>query len=107
MYALLASSLYARLTPPCRFYLQQVLAPATGGNLPSHAGLTDNWDDPEGYYRIVLGEHIGPQRRYHVFANLGKGMFSEVVRAKDLGEDGKGRGDREVAIKIVRSQETM
>lgn len=67
--------------------------------------LIDNWDDTEGYYRIVLGERIGPNSRYHVFANLGKGMFSEVVRARDLHDDGN--GTTEVAIKVVRSQETM
>ncbi|PWN21249.1 kinase-like protein [Microstroma glucosiphilum] len=86
---------------------QEVAASQFKDALPSHGGLTDNWDDSEGYYRIVLGEKIGPMGRFHVFANLGKGMFSEVVRAKDLGEDGKGSGDKEVAIKIVRSQETM
>ncbi|CAD6930599.1 unnamed protein product, partial [Tilletia laevis] len=59
-------------------------------------------DDSEGYYRVILGERIGDGGRYLVFANLGKGMFSSVVRAKD-----SERGDREVAIKIVRSQETM
>jgi len=59
-------------------------------------------DDAEGYYRVILGERFGDGGRYLVFANLGKGMFSSVVRAKD-----SQRGDREVAIKIVRSQETM
>jgi len=37
-------------------------------------------------------------------------MFSSVVKAKDLGEEGKGikEGERkEVAIKMVRSQESM
>lgn len=71
----------------------------------SRTGLTDNWDDPEGYYRITLGERIGPQNRFHIFANLGKGMFSEVVRARDVSSDGTGTS--EVAIKIVRSQEAM
>lgn len=64
--------------------------------------LLDNWDDPDGYYRITLGEHLGKSARYHVFAVLGRGMFSSVVKARDSLE-----GDREVAIKIVRSQETM
>ncbi|CAO1630583.1 unnamed protein product [Sympodiomycopsis kandeliae] len=86
---------------------EQTLSKRPGETLPSHNGLTDNWDDSEGYYRIVLGERIGDKGRFHVFANLGKGMFSEVVRAKDLGLDGKGNGEKEVAIKIVRSQETM
>lgn len=33
--------------------------------------LTGNWDDPDGYYRIVLGEKLNDQ--YHVYSNLGKG----------------------------------
>ncbi|KAJ9632407.1 U4/U6 small nuclear ribonucleoprotein prp4 [Taxawa tesnikishii (nom. ined.)] len=61
--------------------------------------LLDDWDDPEGYYRIILGELL--DGRYHVQTNLGKGVFSAVVRAKDTvtGKD--------VAIKIIRTQETM
>lgn len=74
--------------------------------------LADNFDDSEGYYKVILGEVL-EGGRYLVQANLGKGMFSSVVKAKDLGEDGKGiykaeDGDRrEVAIKMVRSQESM
>lgn len=61
----------------------------------------DEADDSEGYYRVILGEMLDAGR-YHVHANLGKGMFSSVVRAKDMQNGGK-----EVAIKIIRSQETM
>lgn len=68
------------------------------------AGLHDNWDDADGYYKITLGERIGENARYQVFANLGRGMFSSVVKARDLAEGAEGR---ELAIKIVRSQETM
>ncbi|KAN0066105.1 U4/U6 small nuclear ribonucleoprotein prp4 [Thecaphora frezii] len=68
---------------------------------PSATTLNDNWDDPDGYYRIILGETLD-KGRYQVFANLGKGMFSSVVRARDLQN-----AEREVAIKIVRIQETM
>ncbi|GAA5931854.1 PRP4 family serine/threonine-protein kinase [Sporobolomyces koalae] len=74
--------------------------------------LADNFDDAEGYYKVILGEVLDGGR-YLVQANLGKGMFSSVVKAKDLGEEGKGvyqdaDGDRrEVAIKMVRSQESM
>lgn len=62
-------------------------------------GMLDNWDDPEGYYIVRLGELI--DGRYHVQANLGKGMFSGVVRAMDSGTK------RLVAIKIIRSNDTM
>lgn len=43
--------------------------------------------------------------RYEVIASHGKGVFSTVVRAKDLKA---GKGDpEEVAIKIIRNNETM
>jgi hypothetical protein len=92
-------------------------ASGTGGSAGAPL-IVDNFDDPEGYYRIILGELLD-NGRYHVHANLGKGMFSNVVRAKDLqsaGEsasagatnaDAPGGEQREVAIKIVRSQESM
>ncbi|PWN53960.1 kinase-like protein [Violaceomyces palustris] len=69
--------------------------------LPMAAALHDNWDDPDGYYRVTLGEKLD-DGRYQVFANLGRGMFASVVRARDTHNN-----DREVAIKIVRTQETM
>ncbi|KAK8192636.1 U4/U6 small nuclear ribonucleoprotein prp4 [Zalaria obscura] len=61
--------------------------------------MLDDWDDPEGYYRIILGELL--DGRYHVQTNLGKGVFSAVVRAKDT------TTNKDVAIKIIRTQETM
>lgn len=61
--------------------------------------MMDNWDDTEGYYNTILGELI--QNRYHVTQNLGRGMFSSVVRATD-----KVMG-KTVAIKIVRNNEVM
>ena len=63
------------------------------------AGMLDNWDDSEGYYRVILGELL--DSRYHVQANLGKGMFSGVVRASDT------KLQKLVAIKIIRNNETM
>lgn len=61
--------------------------------------LADNWDDAEGYYNIILGEVL--KERYHVYSNLGKGVFSNVVRAKDT------LVDKDVAIKIIRNNELM
>ncbi|KZV79783.1 kinase-like protein [Exidia glandulosa HHB12029] len=57
--------------------------------------------DPEGYYTVRLGETLDGGR-YHVFSIVGKGMFSNVVRARDMQATGA-----EVAIKIIRAQETM
>jgi serine/threonine-protein kinase PRP4 len=62
-------------------------------------GMLDNWDDAEGYYKIILGELLNG--RYHVQSNLGKGMFSGVVRAMDV------TTKKLVAIKLIRSNETM
>ncbi|OBT69535.1 CMGC/DYRK/PRP4 protein kinase [Pseudogymnoascus sp. 23342-1-I1] len=62
-------------------------------------GMLDNWDDAEGYYKVILGELL--DGKYHVQANLGKGMFSGVVRATDI------TTKRLVAIKMIRANETM
>jgi serine/threonine-protein kinase PRP4 len=61
--------------------------------------MMDNWDDPEGYYMTIPGELF--ESRYHVLQNLGRGMFSSVVRATDT------TTNKLVAIKIVRSNDTM
>jgi len=61
--------------------------------------LSDSWDDSEGYYNVIGGEIL--DSRYILRANLGKGMFSSVVRADDQ------TNNQQVAIKIIRSNETM
>lgn len=63
------------------------------------AGMLDNWDDAEGYYKIIIGELL--DGRYHVQANLGGGMFSGVVRATDI------TTKQLVAIKLIRNNQTM
>ncbi|BEI94822.1 uncharacterized protein CcaverHIS019_0704030 [Cutaneotrichosporon cavernicola] len=72
--------------------------------------VVDNVDDTEGYYRITPGE-ILDDGRYQVTVTLGKGMFSAVVKAKVLKAVGGERPadvvGREVAIKLMRSQESM
>ncbi|CAD6592562.1 MAG: U4/U6 small nuclear ribonucleoprotein prp4 [Alectoria sarmentosa] len=61
--------------------------------------MLDDWDDSEAYYKVILGELL--DGRYHVQSNLGKGMFSGVVRATDQNTK------RLVAIKLIRNNETM
>ena len=63
------------------------------------ATMMDDWDDAEGYYNTILGELV--QNRYHVTQNIGRGMFSSVVRATD------NSNGNSVAIKIVRNNEVM
>lgn len=75
------------------------VAPALAEGKVLNVGMLDNWDDPEGYYKVILGELLNG--RYHVQANLGKGMFSGVVRATDI------TTKKLVAIKLIRANETM
>ncbi|KAH9842435.1 kinase-like protein [Rhodofomes roseus] len=65
----------------------------------------DTAADSEGYYQVILGEQLDGGR-YQVFSHLGKGMFANVVRARVLNSE-PGEAVKEVAIKIVRCQESM
>ena len=74
----------------------------------STKGLKDNYDDAEGYYNFQVGEVIGS--RYEVFATHGRGVFSSVLRARDL-RDYKNGQDKDscpqVAVKVIRANDTM
>lgn len=61
--------------------------------------MLDDWDDDEGYYKVILGELL--DNRYRVQSNLGRGMFSGVVRTTDQ------RTGNLAAIKIIRNNESM
>ncbi|KAK4793393.1 hypothetical protein SAY86_023828, partial [Trapa natans] len=77
---------------------------AKGGGLHiERTGLHDNWDDSEGYYSYRFGEIL--DGRYEVIASHGQGVFSNVVRCKDL-QAGAGE-PQEVAVKILRNKEAM
>lgn len=65
----------------------------------------DSAADAEGYYSVILGEQLDGGR-YQVFSSLGKGMFANVVRARIL-QGEAGEIGKEVAIKIIRCQESM
>ena len=71
-------------------------------NVDRRLGVTnaDNWDDAEGYFRTRPGEVI--VNRYKVMRDIGHGVYSTVVSASDEME-----GNMEVAIKLIRSNETM
>lgn len=75
----------------------RVSAKTGPGNLQH---LATNWDDADGYYKVNLGETI--DGRYVVSGFTGQGVFSNVVRARDILN-----GDRSVAIKILRNNEMM
>ncbi|KAJ1847675.1 U4/U6 small nuclear ribonucleoprotein prp4 [Coemansia sp. RSA 2703] len=67
--------------------------------LAATVAMTDSCDDPEGYYRSIIGELLDD--RYLVQSILGQGVFSSVVKALDKQEN------TQVAIKIIRQNEAM
>nr|GMD16798.1 serine/threonine-protein kinase prpf4B [Ipomoea batatas] len=73
------------------------------GLIIERSGLHDNWDDAEGYYSYRFGEVL--DGRYEIIASHGKGVFSTVVRARDL--KAKPGDPEEVAIKMIRNNDTM
>ncbi|KAL4857163.1 Serine/threonine-protein kinase PRP4 [Chlorella vulgaris] len=84
----------------------QAAAAAAG----ARKGLTDNYDDHEGYYNFQVGEIIGEagQGQYEVYAAHGRGVFSSVLRARDLARRDHDTGIiPEVAIKVIRANDTM
>ena len=81
-------------------------APATGpieavepdAEAQAKGGILEG-DDKDGYYKMRIGEVLGG--RYQVQAALGKGMFSNVVRAIDI------TTKKLVAIKIMRNNDAL
>lgn len=69
------------------------------------AQRADNYDDSEGYYRVIPGEIIG-NGQYRVVSSLGKGVFSIVVRAEQQQAD-QPLKCKLVAIKIIRNNDQM
>lgn len=92
-----------------REHMGSTIASLTAPQKPTAPALVtttlDSAADPEGYYSVILGEQLDGGR-YQVFSSLGKGMFANVVRARIIGGEPVDVG-REVAIKIVRCQESM
>jgi serine/threonine-protein kinase PRP4 len=65
------------------------------------ANISEVMDDAEGYYCYRMGEVLNG--KYSVLGGFGKGVFSTVIRAKDLANP----TEREVAIKVLRNNEAM
>lgn len=66
----------------------------------NNSQLSDNWDDPEGYYIIRAGDIL--KKKFVIKDVLGQGVFANVVRAQDNSQP-----NSTVAIKIVRNNELM
>ena len=100
----------------------QTTGRSAGGVAGRTLGLRDAFDDAEGYYKTNVGELVDGGR-YQVRGLLGRGVFSTVLAAEETdevivreedaeahtasGREGGSRRRRNVAIKMIRSNETM
>ena len=75
-----------------------------GGGAGDDERRGEDVDDVDGYYNARIGEML--DGRYSVFAQLGRGVFSSVLRARDT-HAGEGDEHASVAIKIIRANDTM
>ncbi|PVI06188.1 kinase-like protein [Periconia macrospinosa] len=68
--------------------------------------LLDNWDDPEGYYKLISNELVN-DGRYRIIKGLGRGVFANVAQAEDVKSENKNQNSNLVAIKIIRRNDLM
>ncbi|KAF1959826.1 kinase-like protein [Byssothecium circinans] len=69
--------------------------------------LLDNWDDPDGYYKIIRNELVNDSR-YRMISFLGKGVFANVAQAEDVNAPLNDDGSLKlVAVKIIRRNDLM
>ncbi|KAF2633678.1 dual specificity protein kinase pom1 [Macroventuria anomochaeta] len=68
--------------------------------------LLENWDDPEGYYKIINNELVNGGR-HRMIKTLGRGVFANVAQAEEVTLDGSDQHGRLVAIKMIRRNELM
>lgn len=68
--------------------------------------LLDNWDDPEGYYKLISNELVN-NGRYRMIRNLGRGVFANVAQAEDTSAEVGDPSHKLVAIKMIRRNELM
>ncbi|KAI4668176.1 uncharacterized protein J4E88_001078 [Alternaria novae-zelandiae] len=68
--------------------------------------LLDNWDDPEGYYKLISNELVDGGR-YRMIKGLGRGVFANVAQAEEVRADTGDSNPRIVAIKMIRRNDLM
>ena len=68
--------------------------------------LLENWDDPEGYYKIINNELVNGGR-HRMIKTLGRGVFANVAQAEEVSVDDSSQHGRLVAIKMIRRNELM
>lgn len=68
--------------------------------------MLDNWDDPEGYYKLISNELVNGGR-YRLIKALGRGVFANVAQAEEVNVDGHDQEPKLVAVKMIRRNELM
>ncbi|KAH8643958.1 hypothetical protein IG631_01422 [Alternaria alternata] len=68
--------------------------------------MLDNWDDPEGYYKLISNELVDGGR-YRMIKGLGRGVFANVAQAEEINTDNGDTNSRIVAIKMIRRNDLM
>lgn len=68
--------------------------------------LLDNWDDVEGYYKLIANELVN-NGRYRMIKNLGRGVFANVAQAEDTTIPDENNVHKLVAIKMIRRNDLM
>ena len=68
--------------------------------------LLDNWDDPDGYYKLISNELVN-NGRYRMVRHLGRGVFANVAQAVDVEAQTDDPSRQLVAIKMIRRNELM
>eukprot|EP00923_Selenidium_pygospionis_P061105 GHVN01107300.1.p1 GENE.GHVN01107300.1~~GHVN01107300.1.p1 ORF type:complete len:873 (-),score=145.85 GHVN01107300.1:137-2755(-) len=75
--------------------------------LNNNLSLADNWDDEEGYLQERIGEIMN--NRYEVVSCAGKGVYSTVLKCKDLKPSSSTSSETQklVAVKVIRNNGMM
>ena len=63
---------------------------------PSTQLVNSGYDDSDGVYKQVIGDHLG--YRYEILSELGAGSFGSVVKCRDH------KNNNDVAVKIIRNK---
>jgi serine/threonine-protein kinase PRP4 len=80
--------------------------PATAKGTVLDEKLLDNWDDMEGYYKLISNELVN-NGRYRMIRALGRGVFANVAQAEDRSAEIDDPSRQLVAIKMIRRNELM
>jgi serine/threonine-protein kinase PRP4 len=68
--------------------------------------LLDNWDDKDGYYKLISNELVN-NKRYRMVRDLGRGVYANVALAEDTVPVAEDSSRQLVAIKMIRSNEML